>query len=173
VKPYRVTVHCSATGPDIDVGAKEIREWHTDPLDKGGGRWRWKGQNYESIHHMPISIRSRRGKGWSDIGYHWVIRRDGTIEPGRKESSLGAHVAGENYGNIGICLVGGVNAKGTPINNFTVEQMASLRWLLIEVIGRWGIHESEIKGHRDHPGVTKACPCFDVREWFQSVTGEG
>jgi N-acetylmuramoyl-L-alanine amidase len=171
MRPYRITVHCSATKEDQDIGAKEIREWHTDPYHKGGDRWRWKGQTYESILHLPQFIRSRRGNGWSDIGYHAVIRRDGRIEYGRPPGSMGAHVAGENAGNLGICLVGGITDGGKPKNNFTVEQFASLRWLIIEWIGVYGIQDTQIRGHCDFEGVLKACPCFDVRQWWESVTG--
>jgi hypothetical protein len=50
-------------------------------------------------------------RGWRDIGYHWVIDRDGAVAPGRKETEVGAHVEGHNRGTIGICLLGGYGAS--------------------------------------------------------------
>lgn len=133
-----ITIHCSATPPNQDIGVKEIRKMHTD-------------------------------KGWSDIGYHDVIRRDGTHEIGRSISRIGAHVKGHNRENIGICLVGGIDKNGKPENNFTPEQLSTLRYLITRYVGRYGIKQENIKGHRDWPGVAKACPCFDVsdllKEW--------
>ena len=56
-------------------------------------------------------------KGWSDIGYHFVVRRDGTIEKGRDESIKGAHCAAKNgnVASIGICMVGGVKRSGSKL----------------------------------------------------------
>lgn len=131
-------VHCAATRPSLDVGAAEIRDWHV------------------------------RGNGWSDIGYHWVIRRNGLIEPGRDEGTAGAHVAGHNARTIGICLVGGLNQAGSPAPEYSAGQLTALTGLLkrIELIYP-GV---QILGHRDFPGVAKACPSFDVAYW--RLTGE-
>lgn len=117
-------------------------------------------------------------RGWVDIGYHYVICRDGTVETGRAESAAGAHVRGFNHASIGICLVGGLDADGKPENNFTDEQFAQLHTLLGELKARYP--NAEIRGHRDFsPDLNKdgritanefykACPCFDVREWLGS-----
>ena len=80
-----IIVHCSYTPPSMDIGAETIREWHTLPKPKG--------------------------RGWSDIGYHWVIRRNGTVEAGRSEERAGAHAKGYNQDSIGICLIGGKSEK--------------------------------------------------------------
>jgi len=96
----KLFVHCAATKPDMDIGAKEIREWHV------------------------------KGNGWRDIGYHFVIRRSGVVEEGRPVDQVGAHVAGHNATSIGICLVGGIDAAGKPEANFTPEQWAVLPRLL-------------------------------------------
>lgn len=105
-----------------------------------------------------------RQKGWTGIGYHYVIRTDGTIETGRPREALGAHVSGYNDVSLGICLIGGVDSKGRSIDNFTREQKESLR-LLIDWLKSF-YPDAEVLGHRDFPDVHKDCPCFDVKEWY-------
>lgn len=109
--------------------------------------------------------RWHRSRGFLKIGYHYVIRRDGTVEKGRADTEVGAHVQWHNRGNLGICLVGGVNDNQEPDNNFTQEQMESLTKLLKELKGKYP--QADILGHRDWPGVAKACPCFDVKTWVK------
>ncbi len=122
-------------------------------------------------------IRSwHKAKGWSDIGYHFIIKRDGTIEIGRPLERAGAHVKGFNSDSIGICLVGGLDTDGKPKNNFTDKQFNSLHLLVDGMKFKFNINE--IKGHRDYSPdknkdgkITKnewvkMCPCFDVGEWY-------
>lgn len=132
-----IVLHCSATRASLDVGAKEIRQWHT-------------------------------AQGWSDIGYHFVIRRNGKLERGRAENAIGAHVAGHNSNTLGVCLVGGVGeGKGwPPENNFTQAQWATLRVLMRDLLARYP--GATILGHRDFPNVAKACPSFDARAWARA-----
>lgn len=147
-----LVVHCSATQPKLDIGAKEIDRMH-------------------------------RERGFLKIGYHFVIRRDGHVESGRALDQIGAHVEGHNHESLGICMVGGVNAKGKAENNFTAEQFATLRSLLRLLVNGYGgavahYPHAEVLGHRDlspdrnHDGRIspnewlKECPCFDVREWW-------
>ncbi len=99
-------------------------------------------------------------RGWSDVGYHWVIRRDGTVEKGRPEKSIGAHARGRNQHSIGVALVGGINAKALPDCNFTLKQWRSLDTVLQGIRERHG--GVPVIGHRDIEGVQKACPCFDA-----------
>lgn len=110
-----------------------------------------------------------RKQGWACIGYHYVIRRDGTVETGREESVVGAHVANHNSNSIGICMVGGVDANdiNKAVNNFTEAQFKSLKQLLIDLRVRYP--KAKIQGHRDFPNVKKACPSFDVAAWLKSV----
>lgn len=143
-----IVVHCSATPPSSDIGADEIRDWHT------------------------------RRNNWSDIGYHTVIRRDGVIEFGRHFDKPGAHVKGQNFQSVGVCLVGGVNERGIAEKNFTDEQMRSLVFVL-HVLSL-AYPGAEVLGHRDlspdrnGDGIVtrdewvKDCPCFDVRSWWQA-----
>ena len=81
--------------------------------------------------------RRHRAQGWLGIGYHWVIRRDGKVEPGRREASVGAHDPALNATSIGICMVGGVAKDGTPEFNFTDEQRASLNALIDDIQARY------------------------------------
>lgn len=112
--------------------------------------------------------RMHRQRGFLRIGYHYVIKRDGTVEAGRKETEVGAHTEGRNTGNIGICLAGGLNEQtGRAENNYTPAQFASLERLLHELKGRYP--SAEVLGHRDHPNVAKDCPCFSVRNWWSDV----
>ena len=142
-----IVVHCSATPPSMDIGANEIREWHTTPP-----------------------------RNWSDIGYHYVIRRNGRFEPGRPEWAVGAHARGVNGRSVGVCLIGGVHTEGGPDFNFTRKQMDTLAAFLVTLRLRYP--EAEVVGHRDlspdldSDGVVephewfKGCPSFDVRAWW-------
>jgi len=143
-----IAIHCSDTKPNMDIGAKEIRQWHVAPPPKG--------------------------RGWADIGYNFIIRRDGTIEPGRdldhdgdNFEEIGAHVEGFNSRSVGICMVGGMDYVGKPDNNFTPEQFKSLATLVRQTLHIYP--GAVVQGHRDFPGVKKACPCFDVKAWWKSV----
>lgn len=108
-----------------------------------------------------------RQKGYNSIGYHFVIRRNGLVEAARDVETVGAHSKGFNSSSIGICLAGGIDAKGKPENNFTPEQFAALKDLLKSLKATYkGV---KIVGHRDLPGVAKACPSFDVRAWLAST----
>lgn len=118
-------------------------------------------------------------QGWIDIGYHYVIKRDGTVEKGRPDDRPGAHVSGHNGDSLGICMVGGVAPDGkTAENNFTPVQFTALGALLDSL--KASHPKARICGHRDlspdkngDGKVTsnewlKQCPSFDVAEWLAS-----
>ncbi len=113
-------------------------------------------------------IRSwHRKRGFTDIGYHYVIRRDGYIEEGRPEHVVGAHAKGFNRHSLAICMVGGVDEDLEPEDNFTRQQYATLENLLNELkVSYPGV---DILGHCDLPRVAKACPSFSVRKWLRSL----
>jgi N-acetylmuramoyl-L-alanine amidase len=111
--------------------------------------------------------RWHRQRGFLMIGYHYVIRTDGTIEKGRDVGAIGAHVENFNANSIGICMVGGVDKDNKPANNFTLEQFAALEGLIKEL--RKEYPKAVIKGHRDFPNVAKVCPSFDVKAWLKKV----
>ena len=105
-------------------------------------------------------------RGWRDVGYHFIITRDGAIQHGRDRDEIGAHSLGSNHDSIGICLVGGVADDGkTPEFNFTKFQLESLEDLLNDLLAIYYL--AEVVGHRDvmPPGYTE-CPSFDVGEWW-------
>jgi N-acetylmuramoyl-L-alanine amidase len=106
-----------------------------------------------------------KAQGWSDVGYHFVIRRNGKIEKGRAVDAVGAHVAGFNASSVGVCMVGGVSQKDftKAENNFTKEQWASLKKLVADLSARYP--KAKVRGHRDFPKVNKACPSFDAIAW--------
>lgn len=104
-----------------------------------------------------------RSRGFVAVGYHFIIRRDGTVETGRPVDTAGAHVKNYNSVSVGICLVGGVNNRMKAENNYTDEQWESLRRVVGEMKDLYP--RAKIVGHRDFPAVAKDCPCFDVKEW--------
>lgn len=103
-------------------------------------------------------------QGWDGIGYHKVIRRDGTIEDGRPLGAQGAHAKGYNSTTIGVCMVGGRGADGKPENNFTPAQWKALKDVVAMINGLYlGL---TVIGHRD-VDKKKACPCFDAKKWAE------
>jgi N-acetyl-anhydromuramyl-L-alanine amidase AmpD len=93
--------------------------------------------------------------------YHWIVTIDGVAHRNLADTQRGAHVGRNNTGNIGICYVGGVATDGrTPKDTRTPAQRAALRQLVADYRAQYpGII---VRGHRDWPGVAKACPSFDV-----------
>jgi len=106
-------------------------------------------------------------RGWSDIGYHYYITRDGEIHKGRKLSTIGAHVQGYNSKSIGICYEGGINEGGNPEDNRTPEQKKSL--LKVVQILKFVFSDATVQGHRDFPNVNKACPSFDAKNEYKET----
>lgn len=104
--------------------------------------------------------------------YHWVIELDGAAVRHMPDTQRGAHVAKANSGNIGISYVGGtdsLNAGGKPKDTRTAAQDGTLRRLVDEYRARYpGVI---VRGHRDWPGVAKACPSFDVVTWLHTKEG--
>jgi N-acetylmuramoyl-L-alanine amidase len=102
------------------------------------------------------------GQGWKDIGYHWVVKLDGSIEAGRPEAMVGSHVAGHNTGTLGVVYVGGVAADGkTPKDTRTPAQKAALLDLVKALIAKYPTVK-KVTGHNQY--AAKACPSFDVRK---------
>lgn len=101
-------------------------------------------------------------RGFSDIGYHYVIYRDGSVHTGRDESVSGAHCTGHNAISIGVCYVGGCAADGkTPKDTRTEAQKKALRELLATLRRRYP--KATIHGHYEF--AAKACPSFSVDEY--------
>lgn len=107
---------------------------------------------------------------FGQTSYHWVIELDGSMHRTLRDDQKGAHVGKANTGNIGICYIGGMDkAMKVPKDTRTEVQNKTLLTLIRTYKERYpGII---IRGHRDWPGVNKACPSFDVAAWLM-VVGE-
>ena len=132
----KIIVHCADTPEGRDDRAADIKRWHTEE------------------------------RGWSDIGYHYVVDLDGTIEPGRPVEKAGAHCTGHNADSIGVCYIGGCDKKMQPKDTRTDAQKASLLLLLKYLVAKYpGV---TIYGHRDF--ANKSCPSFDARKEYEELT---
>ncbi|GFZ38949.1 N-acetylmuramoyl-L-alanine amidase [Bacteroides nordii] len=129
--------------------------------------------------------RIHKQRGFSQIGYNFVIDLDGTVENGRPLSIDGAHCNTKGFSggaynkhSIGICYIGGLDANGRPKDTRTEAQKSALRNLVAKLCKEYDI--VELLGHRDtSPDLNgngevepaeyiKACPCFDVRSEFSN-----
>lgn len=106
--------------------------------------------------------RWHRQRGFRQIGYHYVIYRDGSIHIGRPIEQIGAHCTGHNTNSIGICYIGGTDARGQPKDTRTQAQRNALRDLIQQLLDTYT--NATIHGHREF--TPKACPCFDVAKEF-------
>jgi N-acetyl-anhydromuramyl-L-alanine amidase AmpD len=108
-----------------------------------------------------------RDRGFREIGYHWFIRRDGTLEEGRPEGTLGAHVKNHNSGTIGICFAGGLErATGANVGvwNPTPEQEQTMVELIRNIKKRWP-DVRRVVGHRNL-GPSQCPGRDDVAAWW-------
>jgi N-acetyl-anhydromuramyl-L-alanine amidase AmpD len=126
-----LVVHCSATKPSMDIGLREIKRWHVDD------------------------------NGWRDVGYHYIIRRNGEVELGRSNRDTGAHAAGYNHKSISLCMVGGMAEDNSAENNFTAQQWTALLNLVKQI--KVDYPEADVIGHNEIS--EKECPSFDVQQW--------
>ena len=132
-----LVIHCSAVRPDQTSSAAQIDTWH------------------------------RRDRHYKfGIGYHYVVRRDGQIEPGGPEWMVGAHCKNHNAHSLGIGDEGGLNARGQPADTRTLAQKLAMLQLL-EILHR-KYPKALIVGHHDLNPL-KACPCIDnvAREYAE------
>lgn len=132
----RIIIHCSATPEGRDIDAATIKDWHVN------------------------------SNKWSDIGYHYVIKLDGTIESGRPLDIAGAHVKGHNADSIGICYIGGADADMNPKDTLNECQEESMRELIFSLRMVWDKHLT-LHGHNEY--ASKACPSFKVSEKFADI----
>ena len=132
-----VVIHCSAVRPDQLSSVAQIDSWHRERGFKFG------------------------------VGYHYVIRRDGSIEAGRPEWMVGAHCVNHNKYSIGVCYEGGLDARGQPADTRTAAQKATLRQLLTDLHRRYP--RAVIVGHHDL-NHQKECPCIkNVAEEYKDL----
>ena len=131
-----IVIHCSAVKPDQLSSVAQIDSWHRERGYKFG------------------------------VGYHYVVRRDGSIETGRPEWMVGAHCLNHNKYSIGVCYEGGLDARGQPADTRTAEQKSALRNLLEDLHKRHP--RAVIVGHRDL-SHDRDCPCFDAVSEFADL----
>ena len=105
--------------------------------------------NAEMVHDWHLA------RKWSGIGYHYIIRTDGTIERGRPRWALGAHDEGENADSIGICVV----YQESP-TAATLDALAALLAELADIYGLLPDEAGTVGGHRDNepPETPTECP---------------
>ena len=110
---------------------------------------------------------SHQAQGWTCIGYHYVIRKNGIVEEGRPHWTVGAHAYGENSHTIGIHMCGNFEI-GEP----TSEQIESLAMLLANICSDYGlpIDREHIKGHREL--MPTACPGCNLYNQLDVVVGK-
>lgn len=138
-----IIVHCTATRPTWMEGKStsakvaEVRRWHM------------------------------KDRGWSDIGYHFLIDRDGTVAKGRPVEQVGAHTKDNNTGTVGISLFGGWDSASTDkfLENYTLGQEEALIRLIAGLRQKYG--NLTLAGHNNF--APKACPGFNVGQWFNSI----
>ena len=131
-----IIIHCSAVYPWQVSGVREIDRWH-------------------------------RERGWKNgCGYHYVVRRDGTVETGRPLKMIGAHCLNHNRHSIGICYEGGLDSKGKPADTRTEAQKQVMRELLEHL--HLQFPKAIITGHNTFNPM-KACPCFDASSEYSDL----
>jgi len=130
----KIIIHCSDTPDDMEIGRKEIHLWHTDPRPNGNG--------------------------WRDIGYHAVVRRDGTVEVGRPTAENGAHVRGHNHDSLGICWIGRDQPSAIQYQSLLAKVLEWCLWL--------DIPSSEIYGHCEFDKM-KTCPNMDIEKFRNEI----
>lgn len=137
-----IIVHCTATRPDwwatrtTAQKVAEVKRWHV------------------------------QDRGWSDIGYHFLIDRDGKVVAGRPLQTVGAHTQGHNTGTIGISLFGGHGSAATDafFENYTPQQDKALRDLITHLMASYPTI-TKVSGHNEY--AAKACPGFNVPTWYK------
>lgn len=136
----KIIVHCSATPQFKDFDVEDIRDWHVN------------------------------GNGWSDVGYHYIIKLDGEIQVGRLEKKIGAHVKGVNRSSIGICYIGGMDRQMKEWQDTrTKEQKESLLKVINDLLEKYP--GSIVYGHKDFTNK-KACPSFDAKKEYEYLTNK-
>lgn len=135
-KITEIIVHCSATREGVNQTVAQIRKYHVEQ------------------------------RGWSDIGYHYVVYLDGTIHAGRPLGKAGAHCIGHNQNSIGVCYVGGCASDGkTPKDTRTDAQKAGL----LKLIKRLKAEYPQATVHGHYEFARKACPCFNAFKEYRDV----
>jgi N-acetylmuramoyl-L-alanine amidase len=122
----------------------------------------------EGRHVDVDTIRSwHKKRGWSDIGYHYVIYPDGSVHAGRDVAKVGAHVVGHNADTIGVVYVGGTDAGGKAKDTMNAAQETAFVNLVKHLRDQYG--PLTLHGHNEY--AAKACPSFNVKHKFEWLVG--
>lgn len=105
-----------------------------------------------------------RARGWKNIGYHYLVRLDGSVEKGRPASQPGAHCYGHNAHSVGVAYVGGLDGEGRPKDTRTEAQRRAMLKLLADLTR---MYRCRIHGHRDY--AQRDCPCFDAAREYEGL----
>ena len=108
-----------------------------------------------------------KARGWSDVGYHFIIYIDGSVHVGRAVEKTGAHVAGHNATTIGVVYVGGTDAAGNAKDTMNVAQETAFVNLVKHLRDEFG--PLTLHGHNEY--AAKACPSFKVKDKFKWLVG--
>lgn len=135
---------------------------------------------YKVEHNRDSIDAMHKARGFSMIGYHYLIGLDGTLYSGRPMDAVGAHVKGFNDSTLGVSYVGGLGPDGKPMDTRTWRQTKTMVALIVDrLLTRYP--QAVILGHRDlspdmdHDGWVEAneyikqCPCFDAGPWAKSL----
>lgn len=147
----RLVIHCTATREGREVTGAEIRHWHCDPVSKGGRGWKQVG--YSDLIHLNGGVENLVKYNEDDIVDPWEVTNG---------------AAGYNGTSRHVVYVGGLASDGkTARDTRTAAQKEALKKYVRAFIR---LHPgAEVVGHRDLPGVSKACPSFDVKTWLKEV----
>ena len=102
-------------------------------------------------------------RGFADIGYHYIIDLDGTIEKGRDESLVGAHCVGKNAISIGICYIGGCDKNLKPKDTRTDAQKKAMKTLVHKLMEKYNIPLNNVYGHYQFCSY-KECPSVKIEQ---------
>ena len=131
-KINKIFIHCSATPEGRDIKMETIKSWHV------------------------------KGRGWRNVGYHFVIELDGLLRPGRPMEQMGAGVKGHNANSIHVCYVGGLDKNKKAKDTRTQAQRETLNTIIGGLLKEYP--DASVHGHNEF--ANKACPSFDVQKEF-------
>lgn len=109
----------------------------------------------------------RTALGWKQPGYHIIVTPNGAAVRLAQDAEMCNGVKGHNVTSLHVSYIGGVDGSGRPVDNRTPEQKETLRLVLKAWKEKYPT--ARIQGHRDFPGVAKACPSFDARAEYVGV----
>ena len=131
----KIIVHCAYTPAGKYFDIEDIRKWHVEE------------------------------NGWKDVGYHFIVLLDGTIQIGRDIDEIGAHVRGHNIDSVGICYIGGKDYCNKKSKDTRTKAQKETLVDLIKVLKKI-YTEAKVYGHNDFD-KRKTCPCFDAKTEYE------